>query len=151
MVWVGTFYVCFSVHWGSTSHFLLLQYFRGVVWLPRYPKILNTLLMLSPHLCFIMGSICSLFVARNDSWMSWRPQRGSNKYMFFTIMELEVEGWDPVKQPSGHTTLTWRRINVDATWSVASTLIRRHFDVFCLLGSLSPTPTLHPSPSPHPQ
>ena len=36
--------------------------------------------------------------------------------------------------PSGHTTLKWRRINVDATWYVASTLIRRHFDVMCLLG-----------------
>ena len=29
-----------------------------------------SLLLLSPHLCFIMGFICDLFVARNDSLMS---------------------------------------------------------------------------------
>ena len=30
-------------------------------------KYLN-IFLLSPHLCFIIGFICDLFVARNDSW-----------------------------------------------------------------------------------
>ena len=37
---------------------------------PRISKWLKTLFLLSPHLCFIIGFICDLFVARNDSWMS---------------------------------------------------------------------------------
>ena len=37
---------------------------------PWIAKYLNTLYLLSPHLCFIIGFICDLFVARNDSWMS---------------------------------------------------------------------------------
>ena len=32
----------------------------------------------------------------NDSWMSRRPH-GPSKYMTFSSMEAEGEGWDPIK------------------------------------------------------
>ena len=34
---------------------------------PRVSNYLNTLFLVSPHHCFIIGFICDLFVARNDS------------------------------------------------------------------------------------
>ena len=34
---------------------------------PEISKYLNTLFLLSPHLCFIIDFICDLFVVRNDS------------------------------------------------------------------------------------
>ena len=37
---------------------------------PRISKCLKTLFLLSPHICFIIGFILDVFVARNDSWMS---------------------------------------------------------------------------------
>ena len=37
---------------------------------PGISKCFNMLFLLSPHLCFIIGFICDLFVARNDSWTS---------------------------------------------------------------------------------
>ena len=39
----------------------------GVVWHPRISKRLNTLFLLSAHLCLITDFICDLFVAHNDS------------------------------------------------------------------------------------
>ena len=63
-VWAGSFHVCFSVYRSSTGGFLLLQYSSGDVW--QLSKCLITLFLLGPHLCFIIGFICDLFVARND-------------------------------------------------------------------------------------
>ena len=37
---------------------------------PGISKCLNTLFLLGPHLCFIIGFISDLSVARNDSWIS---------------------------------------------------------------------------------
>ena len=37
---------------------------------PRVSKSLYTLVLLSLHLCVIIGFICDLFVARSDIWMS---------------------------------------------------------------------------------
>ena len=37
---------------------------------PEISKYLKTLFLLSPHLYFITGFICDLFVAHNESWMS---------------------------------------------------------------------------------
>ena len=59
---------------------------------PGISKCLNTVIS-SLHLSFIIGIICDLSVARNDSWI---PPHGPNKYGF-TTMEAEGEGWDPIK------------------------------------------------------
>ena len=56
-------------------------------------RCLNTLFLLSPHLCFIIGFICDLFVARNDSWKT--PTR-TEQIHGFTTMEAEGDGWDPI-------------------------------------------------------
>ena len=37
---------------------------------PGISAYLNTLFLLGPYLCFVIGFICNLLVARNDSWMS---------------------------------------------------------------------------------
>ena len=36
---------------------------------PGMFKCLNTLFLLRPNLCFIIGFICDLFVVLNDSWI----------------------------------------------------------------------------------
>ena len=59
-------------------------------------KCFNTLFLLSPHLCFIIGFVCDSFVARNDSWMSYTATRTEQIYVF-TTMEAEGESLDPVK------------------------------------------------------
>ena len=55
---------------------------------------LDTLFLLSPHLCFIIGFVCDLFVARNDSWMSWKTSTRTKQIYVFTVMEAEGDGWD---------------------------------------------------------
>ena len=50
---------------------------------------------LSPHICFIIGVICDLIVARNDSWMLKGLTRTVQIYVIIT-MEAEGEGWDPL-------------------------------------------------------
>ena len=60
---------------------------------PGITKCLNTLFLLSPYLCFIIGFICDSSVARNDLWMSKKTKQ---RYVF-TILKAEGEGWDPVK------------------------------------------------------
>ena len=69
MVWAGAGYVCFSAHRSSTCVF---SSSIPVVLLanPGISKCLNKLFLLSPQFCFIIGFICDLSVARNDSWMS---------------------------------------------------------------------------------
>ena len=58
---------------------------------PGISKFFHTLLLLTPHLCFIIGRFYDLFDARNDSWM--RP----NKYTLFTFLEAECQAgsWVP--------------------------------------------------------
>ena len=75
------FFCCFFLF------FFLLQYSSVVVLLfdnPEIPKCLIMLFLLSPHLCFIIGFIYDLSVARNDSWMSKKTStRTEHIYIFF--------------------------------------------------------------------
>ena len=71
MVWAGTFYVYFSAHRGLNLVVFVCSSNPVVLFdNPGTSKCLNTLFLLSPHLCIIKGFICDLLVARNDSWMS---------------------------------------------------------------------------------
>ena len=54
----------------STGGFLLLQYSSVLFENPGISKCLNTFFLLSHHHYFIIGFICDLYVAHNDSWMS---------------------------------------------------------------------------------
>ena len=54
---------------------------------PGISKCLNTLYVLSPHLCFMISFICDLFVTRNGTW--------TEQIYVFTTREAEGEGWDP--------------------------------------------------------
>ena len=65
----------------------------------------NTLFQLSLHLCFIIGFITYLFVARNDSWMSEKTSARTEQIIRFTTMEAMAEGWDPVKLALGPSNL----------------------------------------------
>ena len=96
MVWAGTFYVCFSAHRGSTSGLLLFQFPSGVDGNLEISKCLNTLFLLSPYLCLIIGFFCDLFITRNDPWMSKKTSTRTEQ-IFFTSMEAEGESWDTVK------------------------------------------------------
>ena len=64
---------------------------------PGISKCLNTLFLLSPHFCVIIGFICDLYVARNDSWMRFKTSTRTKQIYVFTTMEADSEGWDPVK------------------------------------------------------
>ena len=57
---------------------------------PGISKCHNTLFLLSPHLCFTIGFICDLSVARNGSWMSKIPPHGPNRYMFLPLWRLRA-------------------------------------------------------------
>ena len=49
-------------------------------------KCLNRLFLFSPHLCFIIGFICDLFVARNCSWMSYLDDLLNTDNIYFDQM-----------------------------------------------------------------
>ena len=71
-VWEGLRFVIVAVP-GLFSHSLFFFCSSIPVMLldnPGISKYLNTLIRLSPHLGFIIGFTCDLFVARNDSWMN---------------------------------------------------------------------------------
>ena len=51
---------------------------------------LNTLFLLSPHLCLIIGFTCDLFVVRNDSCKGMKTSHGLNKYMFLSLWKLRA-------------------------------------------------------------
>ena len=94
-MWVGTFYVCFAAHLGSTGGFLLLHYSSSVVDNPGISKCLNTMFLSSPYLYFIIGFNCDLFVARNYSWISQKTSTRTKQIYAFITMEAEGEGRDP--------------------------------------------------------
>ena len=50
---------------------------------PEISKYLNTLFLLSPHLCFIIGLICDLPVARMDSWMCLKTSTWTEQIYVF--------------------------------------------------------------------
>ena len=80
-----------------TGDFLLLQYSSDVVCQPRDLQMSQRLFMLRLHLCFNMGFICDLSVARNESLMSYKTStRTELMYVFITI-ETEGEDGDPAK------------------------------------------------------
>ena len=54
---------------------------------PWITKCLNKLFLLNPCLCFIVGFICDLFVACNDSWMSKKTSTRTELNYIFTTME----------------------------------------------------------------
>ena len=62
-------------------------YFRIPVVLfnnPMISKCLNTLFLLSPHLCLIIGFLFDLFVVlRNDSWMSKKTSTRTKQILVF--------------------------------------------------------------------
>ena len=60
-----------------------------------HSKGLNTLFLLSPYLCVIIGFICDLSVARYDSWISKKTSTTEQIYIF-TSLEAECEGLGPV-------------------------------------------------------
>ena len=92
---MGTFYVCFAAHLGSTGGFLLLHYSSSVVDNPGTSKCLNTMFLSSPYLYFIIGFNCDLFVARNDSWISQKTSTRIKQIYAFITMEAEGKGKDP--------------------------------------------------------
>ena len=59
---------------------------------PEICKCFNALSSFGPNLCFMIGFICRLFDARNDSWSTQTKQM----YVFAT-MEAEGDGRSPVK------------------------------------------------------
>ena len=61
---------------------------------PSVYKCLNTLFLLSPHLCFIICFFCDSLVARKYSWMSLKTST-QNKCMFLQL--AEGEGCDLVR------------------------------------------------------
>ena len=59
----------------------------------RISKCPNTLFRFSPQLCFIIGFICDLFIARNDSWMSKKTATQIEKniiYMFLPLWKMRA-------------------------------------------------------------
>ena len=99
MVCVGTFYVCFSVHWGSASGFWLLQYSSGIVWQSRYLQVSQHVVSVEYSSLLYIGFIISylffylwFILDRNDSGWVRNPPHGPTKYM-----EAEGEGWGSVK------------------------------------------------------
>ena len=63
---------------------------------PGISMCLSSLVLLSPHLSFIIGFICDLYVASMIQGRArWLPH-GPNKYVF-TTMEAGGEAFDPVK------------------------------------------------------
>ena len=78
----------------SSIPVVLLYTWRISMWL-------NTLFLPSPHLCFIKGLICDLFVARNVPWMSLKTSTQTEQICFYRHYgSWGGEGWDPVKQAS---------------------------------------------------
>ena len=65
---------------------------------PGISMCLNILFLLCLHLCFIIGFICNIFVARHALWMRYKTPTRTKQIYGFTTLEAEDEGWDPVKQ-----------------------------------------------------
>ena len=77
----GNFLCLFLSSSGFSWLFSFVPVFKCCCLTPRDLQMSqHILLLLSPHLCFIIGFICDLFVACNDSGCVRRPQCRPNKY-----------------------------------------------------------------------
>ena len=71
---------------------------------PGISKCLNTLHLLSPHFCFIIGFICDFSVVHNDSRMSKKTSLRTKQIYVLTSLKAEGEIWDLLKLALDHPT-----------------------------------------------
>ena len=97
------FFCLFSGSPGFDWWFSLASVFMYVVWKLRDIQASQHVFLLSPYMCFIIGFICALCVARNDSWMSW-----TTKYMFLPLWKLILPSfWERVAYSACNLFILW--------------------------------------------